>query len=402
MLTESPPEHLNPKLPHRSVWLVAAAIAFCLLGDQALYSVLPIHFQNLGLMPFQVGILLSANRWIRLFTNQLAEKLTRVIDPLVLMPLALVLGAILTLFYGSVTHFYLLLGARLLWGFSWSCQRQIGIMTSIGTAAEQHTASTIGFFNGIVRLGSMGGLFAGALLYDIVGFSQAFFILAAASVVSIPLGFFSQKLRPSIEPLVTDKNQKYPGGKSVYLFFAGFVVGCVGPGLISSTLGFVLKTQVGDSLTILSVVVGIATINGILLAFPSVINILGAPLLGAFLDWFGHDRGVLLLFGVATIALVGAAVLSHAAWLILLILIFFVCQAGIPIMLSVRTGRDGPKTYAVFASFADLGSAVGPIIGWTIFEFVALPNITFIIGAVLYAIATLFSLREFRLLRQRY
>ena len=53
----------------RSVVLVSGATAFSLLGDQVLYAVLPVLYQDLGLTAIQVGILLSANRWIRLLLN---------------------------------------------------------------------------------------------------------------------------------------------------------------------------------------------------------------------------------------------------------------------------------------------------------------------------------------------
>ena len=49
-----------------STALLGAATAFSLLGDQTLYSVLPVYYGDLGLSPMQVGLLLSANRWVRL------------------------------------------------------------------------------------------------------------------------------------------------------------------------------------------------------------------------------------------------------------------------------------------------------------------------------------------------
>ena len=56
-----------------SVVFIALATAFSLLGDQMLYSVLPTYYAELGLMPYQVGLILSVNRWVRLITNSLAE-----------------------------------------------------------------------------------------------------------------------------------------------------------------------------------------------------------------------------------------------------------------------------------------------------------------------------------------
>ena len=64
----------------RSVLAISVATAFSLLGDQVLYSVLPVYYQSFGLVPIQVGILLSANRWIRLGTNELAHRLSARVD----------------------------------------------------------------------------------------------------------------------------------------------------------------------------------------------------------------------------------------------------------------------------------------------------------------------------------
>jgi hypothetical protein len=57
----------------RHVVLVSGATAFSLLGDQVLYAVLPVLYQDLGLTAVQAGILLSANQWIHLFTSELAH-----------------------------------------------------------------------------------------------------------------------------------------------------------------------------------------------------------------------------------------------------------------------------------------------------------------------------------------
>ena len=144
----------------------------------------------------------------------------------------------------------------------------------------------------------------------------------------------------------------------------------------------------------MTLVVGVATINGLLLSSQSVINSLGSPFIGTFLDWFGHPRSTFLFFSIGTCALTGAMAIGHIGLLMALILVFYICQAAIPIILSVRAGRDGPKTFALFATFNDLGAAVGPIVGWTVLEFVALPKITFVIGGLLYGSATLLSLRD--------
>ena len=83
-------------------FLVALATAFSLLGDQALYSVLPVIHSDLGLSALQVGLLLSVNRWIRLLTNEFAHRLAARHAPAYLLPAALLLGAITTALWPGI------------------------------------------------------------------------------------------------------------------------------------------------------------------------------------------------------------------------------------------------------------------------------------------------------------
>ena len=102
----------------RSTWLIGLATAFSLLGDQVLYSVLPVYYADLGITPVQVGILLSANRWVRLVTNELAHRTAGHRGQRVLFAGALLLGSITTFCYAATSLFSLLLVARLAWGLS--------------------------------------------------------------------------------------------------------------------------------------------------------------------------------------------------------------------------------------------------------------------------------------------
>ena len=61
-------------VPH-PVTLTALLVAASLLGDGALYVVLPVLYEERGLRPMDVGLLLSANRWTRLLTNDPAAYL---------------------------------------------------------------------------------------------------------------------------------------------------------------------------------------------------------------------------------------------------------------------------------------------------------------------------------------
>ena len=372
--------------PSRPVTLVAVATAFSLLGDQLLYSVLPTCYQDLGLLPFQVGLLLSVNRWIRLLTNQLAEWLCRRVAPGLLLTLALTLGALLTALYAVTTSFAVLLVGRALWGLCWSFIRQIGLMTVVDSAAEAHAARWMGFYSGISRIGSIAGNLIGALGHDQIGFTSTLLIFAAVSLCAVPLGGLSRRGLQHVDR--SRQRADAAGGAKAGLLFCGFVAGCVGPGLMMSTLGLILRDKVGDGITVAGVALGVATLTGLLLASRWVAD-LAAPVLGAVADRVGRRRGAFgfLLLGAATLAV--AATVDAAALLVLLVVIFFVCGTGATVALVAQAGLDGSRSVARYVTASDLGSAVGPLLGWMAPQWGLPSQVAFAVAAVLYGVAAI-------------
>ena len=303
-----------------SVVFIALATAFSLLGDQMLYSVLPTYYAELGLMPYQVGLILSVNRWVRLITNTLAEKLCQRYNLTALMTGALILGAVLTAVYGVVTSFPILLIARMLWGLSWSFIRQIGLMTVVDTTPPSMIGQRIGFYNGVSRLGSLGGNFLGGLAHDIVGFTLTLFLFAIISLLGTPLGWLARR---AVSHEERNKEGVEDSGWVPKLMICGFVIGCVGPGILMSTLGVVLVETVGTSLTISGMVIGVATLNGLLLSSRWVADALGAPLLGHISDWLGRRWSATVYFGTGMLALLSASIASDTGLLVLCVVVFF-------------------------------------------------------------------------------
>jgi hypothetical protein len=62
----------NASAAPRSLIVVSFAVALSLLGDQMLYAVLPAVHGAVGIPVTAIGLLLSANRLIRLLTNSIA------------------------------------------------------------------------------------------------------------------------------------------------------------------------------------------------------------------------------------------------------------------------------------------------------------------------------------------
>lgn len=125
----------------RPIVVVALATALCLTGDSMLYIALPIYWHEVGLEAlWQVGVLLSVNRLIRLPFNPLIGWLYQRISLRAGLLLATTLGTLTTLGYGIAKGFIAWLLLRALWGIGWSFFR-IGGLSAAATVPPASRAA---------------------------------------------------------------------------------------------------------------------------------------------------------------------------------------------------------------------------------------------------------------------
>ncbi|MFC1453418.1 MFS transporter [Verrucomicrobiota bacterium] len=378
------------RTPPRAAVLVSTAVAFSLLGDQALYTILPTHFEDLGILGIHVGVLLSVNRWIRLLTNHVAERLVRRFDVTYTLVLALTVGAGTTLLYGIVSNFTVLLLARMTWGLCWSFLRQLGTMAAVDSADDRSVGRSVGLFHGISRIGSIVGFLLGGLLYEQVGYAVTFVILAASSMLAVPAAFAagvhryvhsSQFMGPQPPPPAHRRSGPIPCA----------IVSGLALSAVAASLGYSLLGKIGQSVTVGSIGIGIVVVNGILLASRHIIGTVGAPLLGHLLDRIGHKRSMTLFTMGAALALFAASVVSALSVLLGLLLCFFACGTAVHLSLTSQAGKRGARSFAHFVSASDLGAAAGPGLIWLVLEFVKQPALPFLAGGALYVVAFFLS-----------
>mgnify|MGYP000950728982 CR=1 FL=1 len=176
----SPP--LPPSALARRVLLAAGlGTALSLMGDAALYAVLPTHTAEAGVALASVGLLLSANRWVRLLTNAWAGQAYDRWPRRRLFVPALLLGAASTAVYALTTGFWPLLGARLLWGLAWSGIWVGGNTLILDVAAPEARGRLIGLYQLCFYLGTTLAAPLGGLLTDTLGFHPA---LGVAAVIT--------------------------------------------------------------------------------------------------------------------------------------------------------------------------------------------------------------------------
>lgn len=374
--------------PPQSVVVCGAATALSLLGDQALYALLPIYFEQMGLAPIHVGILLSANRWIRLLTNTLAERVLRQVSPQFLFAAALGLGGLTTLAYAFVGSFVVLLLARLAWGLCWSFIRHASVMSLAATDATVR-GQMMGFYSGLSRTGGIAGIVLGGFLFDLIGFQATFIAFGLLSLAAIPLPF-----KATFQ--TSDLWQTASGKGSFTLLCAGFCVSAVGPGLVMSTLGFILLDRFGNTFNVAGMALGVASITGLLLGSRWIFDTICGPLFGAFADRYGMLRATTLCFGSGLLALGTLVASSHVMMLTGAILWFFASGTALQIALAGEASRHGSGYYARFATAGDLGAATGPLIGWGVLQLAMPTSAVFASGAALYALGFGAALLAFR------
>jgi len=375
-------------IPYFPIVCIASATALSLLGDAALYAVLPSQYANIGLTPLQVGILLSVNRWVRLVSNHLAERCYRGLPVRWLLAMAFFLASLVTATYGYFRIFVILFVARVLWGICFSFIRQAGIMTVVGVSSDIHLGKWMGLYRGICLIGSLFGMLLGGLGFDFFGLTFTLIAFSLFSLFSVPLSLLSQR---GIHHVQLPHFKVSIGKASLKIMLCGFAVGIVGFGLIMSTLGLIVKKQIGMSMTLLDHTIGVASITGIVLAIRWGIGIVGSPMLGALADRIGRERSVPVLFIVGSMALGLASFPFGLFCMISGVVIVFLCGSLLGTLISALAGQQGPRAVASYATAFDFGSALGPLIGWGIVQFGLPTNLIFITGAVFYILGVFVS-----------
>ena len=373
--------------PIFGVAAVGAAVGLSLFGDMAMYVVLPVHFSDLGLTALQVGILLSANRWIRMVTNRVAERMLRRHGSSILFPAALLTGSLCTAAYSAaaaaaVPTFATLLLLRMVWGVCWSFIRHTGAMTTVRMAGPARAGRLMGVYLALVQAGFVAGTFVAGLLFDGSTYRTTFLLAAAMSLAAVPAGVLTGRRYPVATVRGASPREPLRRG-TLTLAARGFIVSLVGAGLVMSTLGYVLKSLFGESIPVGSLVIGVATVNGILLAAQHLINSIGSPLFGMLIDRHGVSRVQCLGFAVAGLSLLAPATFPSTSLLVPLVVIFFVGAALARLALESQAAVAGHKTYSRLVTATDLGSAVGPILGWVGIE-IARSGLVFRVGGGLF------------------
>lgn len=372
---------------------MALATAATLLGDSLLYAVLPTVYGALGLELWMVGVLLSANRFVRLLTNPLAGRVVERVGAGRPFVAALLLGAATTLAY-ALGGFFVLLAARLLWGLCWSFLRLGGYIAALDAADETQRGYYLGFCSGAARLGTLVAVLLGGLLTDGLGFTWTTLafgvatLLGGAALIGVRLpGAEAARSDPADSPAhVRD------GATVRALHAAAFLNGAAGTVVVVATLGLLLKERFGAELAVAGLVLGVASYNGILLGARFALDLVWAPFAGHLTDRVGRAPVVVVTSIAAAAALAGLAQQGDLLWTSSLAVCAFIAGTALRAALDALAGDLAPpasraRALSHYANWADLGAATGPFLAYQLVGLVGLEGVYLASAAALLGIA---------------
>jgi MFS family permease len=367
---------LKARSANQIVLLLGVGTAIALFADLAIYVVLPTHTADAGILLVDVGIMLSANRLIRIFLNGpygvLIERLPR--RPVLL--LSQCFGILSALMY-VISGFWPLLAGRLLWGLAWSGIWLAGNTLVLDVATQANRGRLVGRYQMWSFAGFVGGALLGGTFTDLFGFHATFLIFMATSFGAL-VGWWLllPETRPAVVPQPTTPDpalvQLPTHNARTPLITATLIMGVnwlIFLGIIGATLALLLQERVGTALSLGLVLLPLSTVTGVVAAGKDFVSLLAAPFSGMLSDHLGNRWLVIVVtLGLGSGALLLIA-LGNGGLTLLGLLLGAVTTSVLQTQATALVGdyssdnRQG-RRLGVLNVVGDIGIAPGPLLAF--------------------------------------
>ena len=364
------------QLAPRPVVIVAIVTAICLLGDSALYVLLPSRLETFAVSPAEAGLILGVNRYIRVLSNSLAGRVYERAGFRGPFVFAVLIAVVTTAAYGLFTGFWPLFIAHGVWGVSWSFLRLGGYLAVIDAAGGVTVGRYMGALQGISRGGSLFAVLVGGILADAIGGRETLLVFAAITLtafVVVPLGRVAPELGRRAAPQAEDATPppSLPRGdvwRIRTLYAEAAAVWLIVAGIFVSTAGYLVRTVAEDGTAVLGLVLGVGTLSGLLVGVRWMSDLGLGPVFGHVSDRQGRPRVILTAMGLAIAAMVAIALRPTLLVAVPAFSVVFVAGTALTVSLNASIAELAPaeRRAAVlsrYATWADVGSGTGPIIG---------------------------------------
>lgn len=354
----------------------AIALAVALPADTVLYLLLPMFAPQFGVSVAEAGILLAANRLVRIMGYSWVARFYAGRGDRPTDTLAVIAAAIAALGYATLSGLWLLLPMRLLWGLAFAA---LNLSTQATATAQAVGASRRnGRSRAIVAAGPMLALPVGALLAEAYGPRVIFFMLTAIALTGL-LATRRLPAEPHAVPAVR-RRLTLPTSLDVWSFLEGFTL----DGLFVIGLAYLGKDLLPG---------GAVLAAGLLMALRYFSEILLSPIGGHMAERVGPERLLVTLSLMTTVVLVGFG----AGWLWSCAAAIVVLRAlQLPLISPIVARRTpGPGRVQALAArnvWRDIGAGTGPLAAGVLLPI--MPSFwIYTVSAVLLALAALTCVR---------
>lgn len=388
----------------RPVIILALITAVCLIGDSMLYVVLPIYWREIGLDSiWQVGVLLSVNRFVRLPLNPLIGRLYQRISTRTGIAAATILAGVTTVSYGLAKGFLAWIILRTIWGTAWTFLRLGAYVTIVNIASDHNRGHLMGTYNGLFRIGSLIGMLFGGILADLYGLQPVAVSFGMCAFFALPLVFryVSQPDDQNIDasPAAASANGtiwKEPAVLGVLT--TGFFSMMALDSMFTSTLSHLIAARYPGTAVLWNISVGAAALAGILQAIRWTSGMWLSPWTGRLADGkWGRRRMLAGVLAVSTALLAVIPLYMPAElWIVVLMSVLITSTVLTTIVDTLASdAAAGSAKIAVMTAYAmavDVGAAMGPLFGYSMESMFGLSSVYWISAVILLIMAAKWAL----------
>lgn len=354
----------------------ALTLALCLPSDVLLYLLLPMESQAFGITLAQAGVLLAANRLVRIFGyRHVLNFYARNGDRLTCM-IAAGAATVCALGNSMLSGFAALLGLRLIWGL---CFAALNLSTQVlATSEPAGAARRAGRSRAVIALGPMLALPLGGWLTLWAGPRPIFLILAGCCLAGL---WVARGLPTAGHDLhSTGRRFKWPDSVAVWSFIEGVAL----DGLFIFGLSIQAQKILGGDAVLIA---------GGLMALRYASEMLLSPLGGRAAQRFGATSMLLLFSFLSALALTAFG----SYWVIVGAAAVLVLRAlQLPLVTTLVAERNpGSMRVSALASNAvwrDVGAGLGPLMAGLLLPVASAPWVFGLAGAAI-AVSAVFCWR---------
>ena len=353
--------------------IVMIIVGLGMAGDAMIYCLLPVTPESFNITVFQIGILLSVNRFVRLITNEISTTVVTRLNSDKPLIIAVCLSTFITLGYAIPWGFWWLLALRILWGACFSLLRIEGYIAALRYSNRESLSRYMAWHETIK--GQIYGIITivSGVLADLISPRSVPVLLAALTAACLLFFKGGRANLMGTEGAAVDTAPRSGRGKvsnPKVLIILGLVI------LVSATFATMMGSLRGRAIVdyILpgaGIAVGAATFAALFQVAGQVVSLSG-PVIGYFCDKIGRRKAFSIVFIIQIIIILTLALFK--LWYIMLVMFIVQLFSGSASQI-LRTAISGeyanPSEQAVFmnriATFQDMGSATGPFLGYALY-----------------------------------